>query len=110
MAVGGLQPERKFRSRARDRTRNIDFATRSLAKVPSSLRSKLGVRRSVHRLQRLSDLAFRKEVYEWRLLQRHGQRGLERVVEDRVAGGVGEVGEHDGVFGAERFGMTRSQI
>ena len=42
----------------------------------------------------LSESTFRNG--DW--LQRDAERGLERVVEDRIAGGVGKIGQDDGVF------------
>jgi hypothetical protein len=40
------------------------------------------------------------------LFELDGQRLLQRVVKDGVAGGVGEVGEDDGVFFGELGGLA----
>ena len=51
-----------------------------------------------HESQGLANSRFRNDVQVRRLLQLHGQRLFERAVEDRVAGGIDEVGEQDAVF------------
>ena len=46
-------------------------------------------------------LAFRNQVEKRGLLQLDREPLLQRVIENRVAGGVGEVGQDDGVFVSE---------
>ncbi len=57
---------------------------------------------AAHQLQRLADFAVGKNVEEGGLFEIDGQRLLQGAVEDRVAGGVDEVGEDDSVFLGER--------
>ena len=40
----------------------------------------------------------------------HRQRLLQRIVKDRIAGGVGEVGEDDGVLLGQRRCWTRAEV
>ncbi len=63
--------------------------------------------RAAHQLQRLADFAVGKNVEEGRLFEIDGEGLLERAVEDRVAGGVGEVGEDDGIFLGEWRSVRR---
>src|SRR5215471_14630076 len=49
-------------------------------------------------LQGLLNLGFRNDVQEWRLLELRSKGLFERAIEDRIAGGIGEFGQKDGVF------------
>ena len=50
-----------------------------------------------HQLQGVGYFAIGEHVEEGRLLQIDGQRLFERAVENRIAGGVGEIGDHERV-------------
>ena len=63
--------------------------------------------RTAHQMQRFSYFAIGQNIEEGRLSEFDAERLLERVIEDRVAGGVGEVGEHDRVFLGERRRVRR---
>jgi len=45
-----------------------------------------------------------------RLLEFGGEQGAQRLVEDRAPGGIGEVGEHDGVFVRDRRSRLSSGV
>ena len=64
-------------------------ATSGVSLVPAGL---------VIRLQVGRDAILGEHVEEWRLIERDGQRGFQRVVEHGIAGAVGEVGDNDGVL------------
>jgi len=55
----------------------------------------------------LVHLLIGKNVKKWRLLQLDAQGLLQRVVKDSFPGGVGEIGEHDGVFFSQCFRPPR---
>ena len=77
------------------------LALRDLARDRS--RDRL-VGRALHQAQRLPRPLVRKHLEERRLLQRHRKRDLQRAVEHRLAGGVLEIGQHDGVLLGQRAG------
>ena len=47
---------------------------------------------------------------KWRLVELHGETLAERAVEDGIAGGVGEIGKDDGVFGSERRSAVEESV
>ena len=64
-----------------------------------------------HQRQRLRHALVRKQVQKRRLLQLRRQPLPQRAVEDRIAGGVGEVGEDDGVLlGQAVRGLARAEV
>ncbi len=64
-----------------------------------------------HQGQRLRDALVGKQVQKWRLLQLCRKPLPQRAVEDRIAGGVGEIGENDGVLLGEPVrGLARAEI
>jgi len=60
-----------------------------------------------HEAKLLIHFLIGKNVEEWRLFQVCGKGLFERAVEDGVSGGVGEIGENDGV-GFLEFGRAMS--
>ena len=61
------------------------------------------VGRALHQPQGVAHAFVRKHLQERRLLERDRQRHLQRAVEHRLAGGVREVGQHDGVVRGQRL-------
>jgi hypothetical protein len=45
------------------------------------------------------------DLQEWGLFKLDGERLAQRAVEDRIAGGVGKVREHQHILVRERFGL-----
>ena len=84
--------------RAADRSGQVGLAARPLAKLAGYFGRKFRVGRTGHQLQGLRHFAVGEHIQERRLPQRDGERCLQRVVEDRITGAVGKVGENDGVF------------
>jgi hypothetical protein len=62
--------------------------------------------RQAHQPHRLLDLLVVHDLEKWRLFKLDGKRLPQRVVEDGLASGVGEVGEHQFVFVGERVGLV----
>ena len=60
------------------------------------------IRRLVHQRQRFPDALLRHQAEERRLLELHRESLSQRVVEHRIAGRVGEIGEHDRVLVGQR--------
>ena len=60
------------------------------------------IRRLVHQQQRSSDAVVGDEAEERRLLELYRESLSQRIVEHRIAGRVGELGEHDRVLVGER--------
>ncbi len=61
--------------------------------------------RQAHQPQGLLHLLVVHDFQKRRLLKLDGEPLAQRAVEDRIAGGVGEVGEHQHIFVRERFGL-----
>ena len=61
--------------------------------------------RQTHQPQVLLHLLVVHDFQEGRLLELDGDRLAQRAVENRVAGGVGEVGKHQHIFVRKRFGL-----
>ena len=68
------------------------------------------IRRLVHQRQRSSDAFVGDEAEERRLLELHRESLSQRVVEHRIAGRVGELGEHDRVLVGERRRPRREDV
>ena len=56
------------------------------------------VRRLLHHLQRLLNAFFGEQPQERRLFQLHFKTLAQRAVKNGVAGGIGEISKHHGVF------------
>ena len=67
----------------------------SLADLLGDLGSQPRIFRPSHQSQRLLDLPVRNQTEERRLLQFHGQPLTQRVVKNRIAGLVIEIGQDD---------------
>src|ERR1700730_2562860 len=78
-------------------------AGRALTDLARELLREPGVLGPRHKLQGLRNTCVGKQVEERRLLELGGEPLAERAVKNRVAGGVSEIGEYDGVF----FGKLR---
>jgi hypothetical protein len=63
-----------------------------------------------HQGESLRDTLVGNEAEKWRLLQLRGKALAQGVIEDRVAGGVSEVGQDDGVFVGELSRMWADEI
>jgi len=63
-----------------------------------------------HQLQRRCHFVLREHVQKRRLVESNAERGLERVIENRVARTVAKVGENDGVFVGEGLGSMRTMV
>ena len=105
-AVRRAQSEDVLTAQAADRSIEHGRARRSDAHALSDLRSQPCVRRLLHHRQRSSDAVVRNEAQERRLLQLCREPLAQRVVEHRIAGRVGEVGEHDRVLIGQRRGTA----
>jgi len=97
-SVDRLQRNHIRTSQRRDGTREHGLNMRALANFPADVAGKTCLRRFAHQLQRLLHLGIWNDIEIRRLAQAHSQRLLESTVEDRITGGVGEVGEQDGIF------------
>ena len=78
---------------------------RSPVRTHTTLRnvgSQSRIRRLVHQRQRSSDAFVGDEAEERRLLELHRESLSQRIVEHRIAGRVGELGEHDRVLVGQR--------
>jgi len=63
-----------------------------------------------HQLQGLVQLAVGEDIEERRLFEVDRQGFFERAVENRIAGSVCEVGDHDGVFLGQGLGPVRAIV
>ena len=93
-------------------SRNISLTAGALAKLrrphPESISCWIG--RVISR-RRLRDVTVGQNIQERRLPQRDAERGLQRIVEDGVAGAVGKIGENDRVFfGKEPASLMRTVV
>ena len=77
---------------------DIRLAVRAQAKLARNFRRQHGTGGTHHQLQCLCDLVIREHVQEGGLGQGHRQRRFQRVVKDRIAGTVFEVGDNDCVL------------
>ena len=101
-AVGRAQPEDVLTAKRRDRSLQDRGAARPDAHAPRNVGGQSCIRRLVHQWQRSSDAFVGDEAEERRLLKLHRESLSERIVEHRIAGRVGELGEHDRVLVGER--------
>ncbi len=73
----------------------------ALAQVSGDLQCDAFVGRLAHQAQRLLDAALGDKAQERRLFKLHRQTLTQRIVEHRIVGAIGKVGEDDGVFGVQ---------
>ena len=106
-AVLRAQAEDVLTAERRDRSFQDGGAARSRADALRQVGSQSRVRRLIHQRQRSSDALLGDEAEERRLLQLHRQSLSQRIVEHRIAGRVGELGEHDRVLVGQRRRRSR---
>src|SRR4029077_8228376 len=87
-----------MRAYARNRAAQKRVAASSLTDFASYLLGQPFILRPFHHLQNIAYLLVGEDIQERRLFQLYTQPLLQCVVENRIAGGVGEIREHDGVF------------
>ncbi len=98
IASDRIQADDVLAAKVGDGSSENGFAAGAEAEFPGNVRGDVLGGRAAHQLQRLADFAVGKNVEEGGLFEIDGEGLLEGAVEDRVAGGVDEVGEDDGVF------------
>ena len=103
LAIYRFQTEHILTAQTGNRSGNVRLATRPLAKLAGHVGRELGIGRASHQLQCCYDSIVGKHVQERRLVQSNAERGLERVVKNRIAGFVGKVGQDDRVFFSQRL-------
>ena len=96
------RPEDVLTAQAGDRSIEHRGACRSHAHSLRNLGSQSRIRRLLHHRQRSSDAIIRDEAEERRLLKLCRESLAQRVVEHRIAGPVGELGEDDRVLVGQR--------
>jgi hypothetical protein len=99
--VDRLQRNHIFAPQRRDGPGEHGLNLRALANFPANVAGQTCLWRFAHQLQRLLHLGIGNDVEIGRLAQAHRQRLLESIVEDRITGGVGEVGKEDGILFGE---------
>ena len=82
------------------------FDALALADFAGDLVGQAFIRRLAHEVQGLADFRLRHDVQVWRLLELHRQSLLQSAVENRVAGGVDEVGQQHAVFLTQLGGLA----
>ena len=97
-AVCRAQAEDVLTAKRRDRSFQDGRAAGPDAHALRNVGSQSRIRRLVHQWQRSSDALLGDEAEERRLLKLHRQSLSQRIVEHRIAGRVGELGEHDRVL------------
>jgi hypothetical protein len=105
-AIHRLQSQHVLAAQTANRSSKVGFAACALAKFAGYLGREFRVSRTGHQLQILRHFAVGKHIQERRLPQGNVERRLQRVVEDRIAGGVGEITEHDRVFLGKRLSLA----
>ena len=98
LAIHRLQSQHVFAAQTANRSGDVSLAAGPLAKLAGHLGREFRAGRTGHLLQGLRNFAVGEHIQERRLPQGNVERRLQRVVEDRIARAVGEVGENDGVF------------
>ena len=86
------------------------LAAHALADLARHLRRQPVTRGAAHQLQSLVHLALGNQVEKGRLLKLYRESLLQRVVENRIAGGVGEIGEDNGVLVGQWLGLMRAIV
>ena len=109
-AIDGLHGDRILAAQRRDRAGKHGFGAVALANFAGDIAAQESVGRSIHHPQGLLHLFVGEEAQERGLLQGNGQRAFQRLVENGIAGGVGEVGENDGVFVGELGGAMGAPV
>ena len=109
-AIYSLQSDGIVASKSSDRAQQHGFAGGALADLPGDVFGEMCVGGFAHEAKLLIHFCIGKNVEEWRLFQVSGKGLFERAVEDGVSGGVGEIGENDGVGFAEFGRAMRNEI
>ncbi len=109
-AIHGFDADNVFVVEAGDRAFEDGGALGALADFAGDFGSEVGVDRLTHQAECLLDALFGDDAEEGRLFELDGESLLKGVVEDGVAGGVGEVGEDDGVLLGEFCGVGGAVI
>ncbi len=98
LAIHRLEPQHIFAAQTANRSGKVGLAARPLAKLAGHLGREVHADRTCHLSQGVRDFAVREHIQERRLPQGNVDRRLQRVVEHRIACGVGKIGENDGVL------------
>ena len=101
-AIDGFQAQNVLGSEARDGAFEGGGASGAHADLVGYLRRQARVGGLVHESQGLLNALVGDQAQERRLLQLHSKALAQCSIENRIAGGVGEIGEHDGVFFRKR--------
>ena len=108
-AVHGFESDDVLIAKIGNGAANVRLTVGTLTEVTGDIRREAGVRRLGHQAQRGRDLVVGEHVQIRRLAQRHAERLLQRVIEDRIAGSVGEVADDECVLLSE-LGCTVAVI
>ena len=94
-------------AKAGDRAVDGCFRTRALANFTREIAGETLVGLLAHHAQRLVDFVVGDNIQKWGLREIDGERLLQRVVENGIAGGVGEIRDDDGIALGEFRGSPR---
>ena len=108
-AIHGFDADDIFVVEAGDGAFEDGGALCALADFAGDFGSEMSVSRLAHQAERLLDALFGDDAQEGRLFELDGESLFESVVEDGVTGGVGEVGEDEGV-GLREFGRVGGAV
>src|SRR5271166_12114 len=109
-AVDRLNGQKVRRAKLSYRAFEDSGAACSLAEFPGNVGGELGIRFLAHHLQGLQDLRLGHNTEERRLFQLHRQPLPQGAVENRVARGVGEICEDDGVLLCQCWGSVEIEV
>ena len=110
-AVRGFQADDVLAAEAGNRAGQHGLAAGALTDFSGDLGRQAVAGRTAHQFQSLIHLALGKKIEKGRLSELHRQSLLERIVEDRIARLIVEIGKNNGVFFGEAPGlMMRPKI
>jgi hypothetical protein len=99
-----------LRAESRDGTVQSRFDVFAFAEFTSQIAGNALVRRTAHELEGFADLLVRIDRQKGRLLELDSKGLLQCSIKNRVAGGVDEVGEDDGVFVGKFGGVCGAPV
>ena len=109
-AVRGVERDDVALAELRNRAGDHRFARGTFADLARNRRCDFFIRAPAHQPQHPLQPLLRQDAQERRLPQLNFERFLQRFVEDRLAGAVGEIGEHDRIALAEGARAVRGRI
>src|SRR4029077_9556159 len=98
LTIDCVQSKDVLRAQAGDGSGKHCLAADAQAQITRQVNAETLVGRAAHEGERLLDSGWRHHAQEWRLVEAYGQGLLQRAVEHRVAGSIGEVSQHNRVL------------